>query len=699
MIAWAALMPAATRAAAWDFAVDTATLACSAESGQFGVLALSAPVEDKREGVEWDMDEADNQLRLRLQGASPGFLTWPVIADHPSIEAWILPLHEGSYVPADDADWIAHLVERSPLNTTEGFSMPWIALDLNGCTLTYIFENQFNNEITFENQDGRLAARVRHEFKANWDDQEYPVTVILGDDTPLAPALAYREWLIERGEFVSMREKIEQTPRAERLLGAAHVYLWGSDLLAREDILDWKGFCRSLVSAEADSVGGRLFAALGDEARETVANLPAMDWPDNYTKGVIAADISRVVTEQEISTGEFVAEFPGLLRDPTTWGDGYSTKMLDAFQESGFERLWLGLDGWEGALRRPNVVARADELGYLMGTYDSYHSMHHPDANPNDTWPTAQFDLALWETGGVMRADGSHRSGFKGRGRNVSPLMAQPYVERRVDSIMDVVPLNSWFIDCDAFGEFFDDYNPLHPANQRDDMRARLERMAWIRDAHGLVIGSEGGSAYAASTIHFAHGMMTPVIGWGDSRLTERDSEYYLGTYYPPDGPRVFVQQVPLAPGHEKIHFDPRFRLPLYEAVFHDSVVATHQWGYHSLKFLDQVVTNSLLEMLYQVPPMYHMNLREFAEHRERMVAHDEFFGPLHRETGLLPLTEFEWLDDERLVQRARFGDVIEIVANFSASGWARGAGVIPPLTVVAHDLRTGEMRSFTPTP
>ena len=42
-------------------------------------------------------------------------------------------------------------------------------------------------------------------------------------------------------------------------------------------------------------------------------------------------------------------------------------------------------------------------------------------------------------------------------------------------------------------GELFDDYSPSHPATQLDDMKARLTRMAWIRDTHNMVVGSEGG--------------------------------------------------------------------------------------------------------------------------------------------------------------------------------------------------------------
>jgi hypothetical protein len=244
----------------------------------------------------------------------------------------------------------------------------------------------------------------------------------------------------------------------------------------------------------------------------------------------------------------------------------------------------------------------------------------------------------------------------------------------------------------------FEDYSELHTVTQEDDMNARLERMAYIRDTYNMVVGSEGGAAYAAPVIHFAHGMMTPVIGWGDPDLRKnKESEYYLGGYWPPDGPKIFVNQVPLKEKYYHFYFDPRFRLPLYEIVFHDSVVATHQWGYGSLKFKDQVDTVELLELLYNVPPLYHINLDEFKKHQERMKAHYDFFSPLHRELGLLPMTDFSWLTPDRLVQRTVFGDRVEMVANFSMEDFDYQGKVIPKRSIMAKWRNTGETRIYTP--
>ena len=146
-------------------------------------------------------------------------------------------------------------------------------------------------------------------------------------------------------------------------------------------------------------------------------------------------------------------------------GDGLSVKLLERFSKNGLDRLWLGADSWQDGFRHPDAVAKAKQLGYLVGPYDSYHSIHHP--NEKNTWETAQFDLSLYESGGIVNADGTKSGGFKKKGYHLSPLVAQPYVENRVNGIVAQMPtdFNSWFIDCDAYGELFDDYSPSHPRN------------------------------------------------------------------------------------------------------------------------------------------------------------------------------------------------------------------------------------------
>lgn len=379
------------------------------------------------------------------------------------------------------------------------------------------------------------------------------------------------------------------------------------------------------------------------------------------------------------------------------WGDGVSNKMLDRLKQSGISRLWLGVDGWSPLRKKPEVIRKAKELGYLFAPYDSYHSIHAPSTNMEETWETAQFDKALYETGAIVRRDGKKRVGFQGKGYLLSPLVAQPYVEKRVSDLMRQAPCNSWFIDCDAFEEVFEDYSPLHPATQAQDAQARLKRMAWIRDTYHLVIGSEGGSAYAASTLHYAQGIVTGVIGFGDPDLKTPKSPYFLGRYAPPAEPQIFFKQVPLKPRYYPFYFDPTYRLPLYETVFHDSIVATHHWSAPTLKFTGIVKERELMELLYNVPPLYHLNQREFAEHGTQIATHCRDFEKLHRELGLLPLTGFQWLTEDHRVQKTTFGGKVELVANFRNMPFVYKGNTLPGRSLLKRDLSTGKVFTITP--
>ena len=659
-------------------------------------------------------------------------LTWPVIEDSESLRAYILPLFEGSYVPKDDITWQDFLSKRSPINTTAGLSMPFWGLDLTDRTLTYILTNPFNNQIRFnKTTSSALGMEVSHAFTPNWEQKRYGLRISLGAASPVAPAKQYRRWLKQNAEFVSFAEKIEKTPAAQKLLGAAHVYLWGGKLLSEHDVTDWKTFATRLKGNS--QIAARIWTQLNTETREALQEIVQSDYASKYVRRVVSRAISEQLEKQnfydaslwtevpltpeaerlisrDISTLSltelyrrncllFYAAFSDTLRHPDEWGDGLSVKLLEQFAENGLDRLWLGVDSWQEGFRHPTAVAKATKLGYLVGPYDSYHSIHHPDEK--ETWETAQFDLSLYETGAIVNADGTKNRGFKKKGYHLSPLVAQPYVENRVNGILEQMPsdFNTWFIDCDAYGELFDDYSVSHPATQLDDMNARLARISWIRDTHNMVVGSEGGAAYSAPTIHFVHGMTLPVIGWGDPDMKSKTSPYYVGGYWPPEGPAIHIKQVPLKPNYLYHYYDPRFRLPLYQIVFHDSVITTHHWGSGSLKFENAIGTLALLEQLYNVPPLYHLNIEEFSKHKAWIKRHYAFFSPLHRQIGGQAMTDFEWLSDDRLAQRTEFGDTVEIFANFGTDAFEYEGLVIPGRSVIARWMDTGKIEVFSVNP
>ncbi len=663
-------------------------------------IQLSAPQKDPGPSVNlvqetnqasWLLADRNIRVSARLVGQdlSIGFssiksgpFTWPIAKPGPLAKAWILPMFEGVYVPSTDAKWIAHLTNSGGLSTTADLGLPFWGWDCGAFTIAVILTNQFNNELQFTAPDGRLQMTATHDLTRNHRVNEFGYVIHLGENSPIAPAKAYRAWLQSRGEFVTLAEKIQKIPATAKLLGAAHIYLWGDEMMAIDDVTNWKDF---VLALKKQGEGWKIWGLLKPDAQKMVAEIITNQWPDRYEKGVVTEDLNRVLALPEYFHHEekFMAAFPGLLAPKDSWGSGVSPKMVKQLADAGFDRLWLGAGSWDGFVSRPETVRLAKEKGFLIGPYDSYNGIHRP-GDPN-TWETSQFDQQLFDTGGIIMANGKPKNGFKQKGHMLSPRAARPYVEKRVDGLMKSFSANSWFMDCDGFGEFFDDYSPVHPATQQSDAAERVSRMNWIGTNYGAVVGSEGCSAVVAPAISFAHGVFTPVIGWGDKDLNDKKSQYYLGSYYPADGPAVFLKSVPIKENYRYLYYDPRFRLPLFETVFHDSVVATHHWSTPTLKFSEVITTTKLLELLYNVPPMYHLNPVEFQKRKTEMKTQYDFFSPLHRLAGLLPMTDFAWMSEDHMVQKTVFGDQLELTADFTKQ------------TIQAKLLKTGETRTFTP--
>jgi hypothetical protein len=373
--------------------------------------------------------------------------------------------------------------------------------------------------------------------------------------------------------------------------------------------------------------------------------------------------------------------------------------LLPDMYEAGIEKAWLGLNCRTAAETHPEFVSEANRAGYLIGPYDSYHSIHPPG---EERWVTATFDdTTLYHTAYIMNSEGEPVRGFLGVGRKLNPLMAFSSVHSRTRKVFEQgIEFNSWFMDCDATGECYDDFTPSRMNSQRDDMEARLQRMAWIANEYDLVIGSETGNDFSSNTIAFAHGMTTPVIAWGDPDMrSNRDSRYYVGAYYSFQGgvPPRYVKPVPLKDEYSYIYYDNRFNIPLFQLVYNDAVITSHHWEWGSLKVPEEIAGVSLREILYNVPPLYHIDRRHWEQYREIISRHASIFAKSHARAVTLEMTGFDWLSADRLVQRTRFGESVEIIANFGSGTFRYNDMVIEGQGLAVHDRGTGEYYLYYP--
>jgi hypothetical protein len=659
-----------------------------------------------------DLADITNQpVTLRTQPGPSGQFTWWLPA---GAEQYILPISAGIAVDPSHPEQMGPLRKGSPWSLLE---LPALGVRYGDQLLVVIVPYPHYAELVVTD---RLGIRFSLP-ESRLDAAPIEIVALRRPPDPLEVARAFRQWrrtASDTGAIPRPRpltQKIADLDKVSRLLGAPHFYLWGPALFSRHDIPrdKWVPFAKALCAAEPDTFAAALLKSFANDQREALRQLAAAQWPMDYLTLPVADAIDAALSQPQllalrpsVSSTEVIHRnkaalakaFPEFLHPPDSWGDGPSTSMLEALHQAGIERALLLLSDLYARSAQPELAACADRFGYLLGPYDSYHSVHSPTARANDTWETAQFDVAAYEKGRVLNADGSGHGGFRGHGYHLSPQAAWPYVQNRVNAVLGRAPYSAWFIDCDATAECFEDFSPDHPATKVQDTKLRRQRLAWLESQKRLVVGSEGGSALFADVIHFGHGVHTPYIGHLDPALRDPKSPHYLGRHWPSDSPEQSFKPVPLPPSLKTPYFDPTVRIPLYQAALGDELIATHHWSFDSLKFAGLEQTRELMEILYLVPPLYHLNRQTWPLRRERILKHLAFWGPLHRELATAPLTRFAWLTKDRLVQRSTFqtpqGEV-SITVNFGDTPQAdcppHSATVTGSTSVPQRNYRAGD--------
>lgn len=663
----------------WRIELDPATLAAEAILPSGKHLAISSPgprqpvtaLQQEGERASW-LTRADGEVRAlaRLEGnrliltlsrATTGELVWPRVPA--GAQALMLPIHEGFRIPATHTAWRKALVEEyQGINTTDNLTLPLVGLDHGEQQLAILFANPFNNRLTFAPKQDGIALTATHSVNRlnQADPYEVEVSLQLGNDW-LAAAKAYRSWLQARGELVSLESKLAAVPDGKRLIGASHLYLWGERLLVPQDVKSWPALRRLMP---ADWLKGESKTAL--QAPDLARN--------RYLQNLVLAGVAQALAVRH--PGQQPADFTArralatrqlgaALNDPQSWGDGSSAKMIAALKQADLPRLWLGLPQWTAGFAAPQGIELAKQAGYLIAPYDSYDTAL-PEGNRQQSWLTAQMGQDIYLHCGIMQENGRRKSGFQNSGVYTNQTCARPAMEQRVPKLQQASHYNSWFLDVAATGMVFDDFDPAKPTTQAQDAQNRMAGMAWIAKRQGVLVGSEEGGAVANRTAAFAHGPQTSGFGWQDPDMRRnKRSPYYLGAWHPEFQPDYFFRQSRLKPGYQALYFDPAIRLPLFQSVFHDSIVTTHHWTMDSLKFKESRQTTELLQQLYNVPPLLNLSLDSASARIPYLKGLDAFFRPLHERLYNQPLTGFRWLDKRGEVQQSEFADGTRLVANF----------------------------------
>lgn len=512
------------------------------------------------------------------------------------------------------------------------------------------------------------------------------LTISGADGSSLAwsmPAATNGTWLIPDGEGMAYRADDPFWRRVytkESCLGGSSLlslpawsYLSGQHAVTYA-LAD--GLRSKLCLHDEHGLQARLKYAFGDGAR-TLDLLLALRPPEPLAPALFYRQVLKAQSQFRSLADKATPDLPRLFSAPHAYvfDDGRDLTFLDDLKALGVERMVLSYDQDPHSQKRivgPAYLAKAKALGYLAGPYEAFGNAQ-PAATAD--MPSAIWDDDLYPSGCIVDAAGKVVAGFADRGcemssealvRRKGPFVpAQRYAGHVADGASQV------FVDVDAFGDFHEDHSPDHPMSMARDRANLLARLGLAIDKYKLVLGSENVTAWSSGVAHYSHGTAQAHASaiWPIQADQKR-----FGGFWPPDRPGIFFKPFEPTPDEARLLFGAADRLPLFEAAFHDSVVALDRWEFGLMKVPSETRRRFARSLLYGTPTMWSLDRRELTRVGPWLTAAEDDFRQAHGVTTPVALTGFRWLTPDRLVQQVTYADGRILTANFGATTW-RGLG------------------------
>jgi hypothetical protein len=341
---------------------------------------------------------------------------------------------------------------------------------------------------------------------------------------------------------------------------------------------------------------------------------------------------------------------------------------------SGIERiLW-------SAARPPDELAALNAMGVLTSRYDIYQDAMDPAQYPRLRWIQSDWTSDAWKNDDLLiGADGDWVRGWevetKQGGRIPCGVLcdrqAVAYARRRIPAELATHPYRSRFIDTTTASPWRECWHPAHPMTRTESRGFKMDLLRYVSEECGLVTGSETGHDAAVPWVHYFEGMMS------------------LGPYRVPDAGRDMARVLDEVPDRvATFQTGHRYRLPLWELVYHDCVVAQWYWGDYNNKLPALWDRRDLWNALYGTPPMFMLDRKSWQARHDRFVQSYRATAPVARATGYSEMVTHAWLTPDHAVQRTTFAGGIVVTVNFGESPFTLPDGrILAPLQRLVDGL------------
>jgi len=339
--------------------------------------------------------------------------------------------------------------------------------------------------------------------------------------------------------------------------------------------------------------------------------------------------------------------------------------IVKEMQSAGIEHIL-----WSSS-QPPEKLKALNGLGVLTSRYDIYQDVMNPKEFGLLKWIHSDWPTEAWPKDIITDEHGDWLRGWGVEGKDdklhpcgvICDTRAPEYARKRIPADLATHPYRCRFIDTTTAAPWHECYDPSHPMTRTDSRQAKMELLRYVSEDCKLVTGCETGHDAAVPFLHYFEGMLS------------------LGPYRVPDAGRNMDRiwnEVPETVA--KFQLGQQYRLPLWELVYHDCVVAQWYWGDYNNKLPTLWDKRDLFNVLYGTPPMFMFSRDLWNKNKARFVQSYKNTCPHVRRAGYSEMTDHRFLTPDRNVQQTAFANGMTVTVNFGDTPYrmSDGGTVVP---------------------
>jgi hypothetical protein len=308
--------------------------------------------------------------------------------------------------------------------------------------------------------------------------------------------------------------------------------------------------------------------------------------------------------------------------------------------------------------KSPEIIKAMNEMeGVLTSRYDIYQDLMDPQiVKEKLRGQHPDWTQAGWPDDLMLDRKGNRREGWRVKGRDgqmypcgvLCDRQALKHAEQRVPAELKKHPYRCRFIDTTTASPWRECYHSDHPMTRSDSRHWKMELLRYMSEEAKLVTGSETGHDAAVPYVHYFEGMLS------------------LGPYRVPDAGRNMRKLWDEVPERvAKFQVGHKYRLPLWELVYHDCVVAQWYWGDYNNKLPALWQKRDLFNILYGTAPMFMFDSQVWEQYKGRFAQSYKNICDVTRAVGYSEMTDHRFLTLDRNVQQTMFANGVTVTVNF----------------------------------